>query len=195
LTVGGKTYQADYAGTTNAERTRIGATAFHHSQLGLSAKTVAGQDTGFIRDPEGTLNSVTTGGQSYYYLTDAIGSVVAVADEAGNKVNSYSYSPRGVTRSSTTEQVPQPYRFAGSYQDLRSEDSLSNARKRGRGLRIATSGAALTGVGAGASALNAWDGGASLGQVRLVLPLAISLVATLVFVIGMTAILRDRPNS
>ncbi|MGW7399425.1 RHS repeat-associated core domain-containing protein, partial [Streptomyces cyaneofuscatus] len=32
-------------------------------------------------------------------------------------VNTYSYSPRGVQRATTTEQVPQPYRFAGGYQD------------------------------------------------------------------------------
>jgi RHS repeat-associated protein len=72
---------------------------------------------GFNREPGGTLNSMTTGGKSYYYLTDALGSVVALTDDTGAKVNSYSYSPRGVTRAATTEQVPQPYRFAGGYQD------------------------------------------------------------------------------
>lgn len=60
---------------------------------------------------------MTTGGKSYYYLTDALGSVVALADETGIKVNTYAYSPRGVQRSTTTDQVPQPYRFAGGYQD------------------------------------------------------------------------------
>ncbi len=57
------------------------------------------------------------GGASYYYLTDALGSVVGLADETGAKVNSYGYSPRGVARAANTEQVPQPYRFAGGYQD------------------------------------------------------------------------------
>ncbi|MFF2222033.1 RHS repeat-associated core domain-containing protein [Streptomyces globisporus] len=42
---------------------------------------------------------------------------MALADEAGAKVNTYAYSPRGVQRAATTEQVPQPYRFAGGYQD------------------------------------------------------------------------------
>lgn len=72
---------------------------------------------GFNREPGGTLNSMTTGGNSYYYLTDAIGSVIALADEAGTKVNTYSYSPRGVQRAGTSAQVPQPYRFAGGFQD------------------------------------------------------------------------------
>ncbi|WP_457745337.1 RHS repeat-associated core domain-containing protein [Streptomyces rubiginosohelvolus] len=60
---------------------------------------------------------MTRGGKNHYYLTDALGSVVALADEAGTKVNTYAYSPRGVQRAATTEQVPQPYRFAGGYQD------------------------------------------------------------------------------
>ncbi|MFD6802621.1 RHS repeat-associated core domain-containing protein, partial [Streptomyces cyaneofuscatus] len=62
-------------------------------------------------------NSMTRGGKNHYYLTDALGSVVALTDEAGTKVNTYAYSPRGVQRATTTEQVPQPYRFAGGYQD------------------------------------------------------------------------------
>uniref|UniRef100_UPI000515AFEF RHS repeat-associated core domain-containing protein n=1 Tax=Streptomyces purpeochromogenes TaxID=1464077 RepID=UPI000515AFEF len=37
------------------------------------------------------------------------------ADETGTKVNTYAYSPRGVQRAGTTEQVHQPYRFAGGY--------------------------------------------------------------------------------
>ena len=117
VTVGGTSYDAQYAGTTNTERTRLGTTLFHHGPLGMSAQTTAGVDTGFVREPAGTLNSMTVGGKSYYYLTDALGSVVALTDASGNKVNKYSYSPRGVTRNTTHEQVPQPYRFAGAYQD------------------------------------------------------------------------------
>ncbi|WP_343234023.1 RHS repeat-associated core domain-containing protein [Streptomyces sp. SID8364] len=43
--------------------------------------------------------------------------MVAPTDEAGTKVNTYAYSPRGVQRATTTETAPQPYRFAGGYQD------------------------------------------------------------------------------
>ncbi|MEE1797122.1 RHS repeat protein, partial [Streptomyces sp. JV176] len=85
--------------------------------LGLSATSTGGTDTGFNREPGGTLNSMTTGGKSYYYLTDALGSVAALADESGAKVNAYYYSPRGVARAATTESVPQPYQFAGGYHD------------------------------------------------------------------------------
>ncbi|WP_311318360.1 RHS repeat-associated core domain-containing protein [Streptomyces sp. 840.1] len=40
-----------------------------------------------------------------------------MADEAGTKVNSYGFSPRGVPRSTTSETVTQPYRLADGYQD------------------------------------------------------------------------------
>ncbi|MCK8681401.1 RHS repeat-associated core domain-containing protein [Streptomyces lichenis] len=118
ITVDSKTYAGQYASTDQSERIKLGDTFFHHGPLGLSAKTTAGVDMGFNREPGGTLNSMTTGGKSYYYLTDALGSVVALADGDGNKVNSYTYSPRGVRLlARSSEPVAQPYRFAGGYQD------------------------------------------------------------------------------
>ncbi|NYV73291.1 hypothetical protein HW445_02925 [Streptomyces sp. UH6] len=117
LTVDGTTCSGQYGSTDRSERIRLGDTFFRNGPPGLSAKTTGGVDMSFNREPGGTLNSMPTGGKSYYYLTDAIGSVVALADDTGAKVNTYSYSPRGVTRAATTEQVPQPYRFAGGYRD------------------------------------------------------------------------------
>ncbi|WP_373314646.1 RHS repeat-associated core domain-containing protein [Streptomyces longispororuber] len=117
ITVGGTTHEGQYGSTDQSERIRLGDTFFHNGPLGLSAKSTGGVDMGFNREPGGTLNSMTTGGKSYYYLTDALGSVIALTDESGVKVNTYSYSPRGVARAATSEMVPQPYRFAGGYQD------------------------------------------------------------------------------
>ncbi|WLQ45218.1 RHS repeat-associated core domain-containing protein [Streptomyces laculatispora] len=117
VTVAGKTYAGQYGSTDQSERIKLGDTFFHNGPIGLAGTSTAGIDTGFNREPEGTLNSMTRGGKNYYYLTDALGSVVAVADETGTKVNSYGYSPRGVPRSTTSETVAQPYRFAGGYQD------------------------------------------------------------------------------
>ncbi|WP_308294458.1 RHS repeat-associated core domain-containing protein [Streptomyces sp. RKAG290] len=93
------------------------AGAFRNGPLGLTAQTTAGQDTGFIGDPKGTLDSMTSGGKSYYYLADAHGSVIASVNEAGTKANTYDYNPRGETRATTKETAPQPYRYAGACQD------------------------------------------------------------------------------
>ncbi|MFF9395297.1 RHS repeat-associated core domain-containing protein [Streptomyces griseoluteus] len=118
ITVNGKTYAGQYGSTDQSERIRLGDTYFHNGPLGLSAKSTAGVDMGFNREPGGTLNSMTTGGKSYYYLTDAIGSVIGLVDVDGNKVDTYTYSPRGVRLlAQSTEPVAQPYRFAGNYQD------------------------------------------------------------------------------
>ncbi|MGW0412240.1 RHS repeat-associated core domain-containing protein [Streptomyces collinus] len=118
ITVNNKTYDGQYGSTDQSERIRLGDTYFHNGPLGLSAKTTAGVDMGFNREPGGTLNSMTTGGKAYYYLTDAIGSVIGLVDVDGNKVDTYTYSPRGVRLlAQSTEPVAQPYRFAGNYQD------------------------------------------------------------------------------
>ena len=116
-TVGGHKYDAEYASTDNSERVKVGDTFFHQGPIGLAATSTAGEDTGFVREAPGTLNSMTRAGKSYYYLTDALGSTVAMVDETGKKTASYYYSPRGVTVPTETKGAEQPYRFAGTYQD------------------------------------------------------------------------------
>lgn len=121
ITQGGQEFKGRYASTDQSERTQFGDTTFHHGPVGLSSKTTGGVDMDFTHEPNGNLNSFRTEGASrsestYYYLTDAIGTTRAVVDDQGAKVNTYDYSPRGVTRT-MSEKVPQPFRFAGSYQD------------------------------------------------------------------------------
>ncbi|KAF3463258.1 RHS repeat-associated core domain-containing protein [Streptomyces sp. Tu 3180] len=117
ITAGGKSYDLVHAGTDNAERTKLGSTWFHHTALGLASTTTNGVDTGFIREPAGTLNSMTTGGKSYYYLTDATGNILGLADSTGKRTHIYAYGPTGLPRTSPTEAVAQPYRYAGAYAD------------------------------------------------------------------------------
>ncbi|MBD0740126.1 hypothetical protein [Streptomyces sp. CBMA29] len=57
-----------------------------------------------------------TGGKSYYYLTDADDSVLGLVNNTGSRVYTYAYTPAGVA-DTTTETVPQPYRFQGTYLD------------------------------------------------------------------------------
>lgn len=121
ITQGGQEFKGRYASTDQSERTQFGDTTFHQGPVGLSSKTTGGVDMDFTREPNGNLNSFRTESASrsestYYYLTDAIGTTRAVVDDQGAKVNTYDYSPRGVTRT-MSEKVPQPFRFAGSYQD------------------------------------------------------------------------------
>ncbi|RRR84331.1 RHS repeat protein [Streptomyces sp. RP5T] len=117
ITVAGTAYDLVHAGTDNYERTKLGSTWFHHTALGLASTTTNGVDTGFIREPAGTLNSMTTGGKSYYYLTDATGNVLGLVDDAGKRTHTYAYGPTGLPRGTTTEAVPQPFRYSGSYLD------------------------------------------------------------------------------
>ncbi|MFH9713083.1 RHS repeat-associated core domain-containing protein [Streptomyces luteogriseus] len=117
ITTGGKSYDLVHAGTDNSERTKLGSTWFHHTALGLASTTTNGVDTGFIREPAGTLNSMTTGGKSYYYLTDATGNVLGLVDDAGKRTHTYAYDPTGLPRGTTTEAAPQPHRYTGAYLD------------------------------------------------------------------------------
>ncbi|MFE1029707.1 RHS repeat-associated core domain-containing protein [Streptomyces sp. NPDC058818] len=60
---------------------------------------------------------MTTGGKSYYYLTDATGNVLGLADDTGKRTHTYAYGPTGLPRTTPAEAVPQPYRYAGAYAD------------------------------------------------------------------------------
>ncbi len=44
---------------------KVGDAFFHNGALGLSTASTAGVDTGFNREPGGTLNSMTRGGKNH----------------------------------------------------------------------------------------------------------------------------------
>ncbi|MFF9428903.1 RHS repeat-associated core domain-containing protein [Streptomyces sp. NPDC014746] len=117
ITTSGSTLPVTHAGTSNAERTKLGGTAFHHTALGVTGTTTGGTDTGFIREPAGTLNSVRNDGKSSYYLTDATGNVLGLVDEAGKRTHTYAYTAYGTDYSDPVETFAQPYRYAGAYFD------------------------------------------------------------------------------
>jgi YD repeat-containing protein len=56
----------------------------------------------------------TPGSGEPYFLTDGLGSVVAVTNASGSVTNSYSYDPYGVTTESTfSGAVANPWRYTG----------------------------------------------------------------------------------
>ena len=72
--------------------------------------------TAYTRAANGDLLGFRRNNARYYTLYDGLGSVAAVTDANGAVVNRYSYDPYGNTLS-TSEQVTQPYRYAGAYLD------------------------------------------------------------------------------
>lgn len=105
ITRGSTTSTATYTGTTNAERLNFGATDFHYGSEGLTATVTNGVETGFVREPSGSLTAMSTGEAHHYYLTDAQGSVIAMTDKNGNKVNTYAYD-RTATPAPPPKQSP-----------------------------------------------------------------------------------------
>ncbi|MET9483304.1 RHS repeat-associated core domain-containing protein [Streptomyces sp. NPDC006638] len=97
-----------HAGTDNSERTKQGSTWFHATALGLTGTTTADTDTGFIREPAARLNSMRTGGKSYYYLTDATGNFQGLADDAGTRTHTYAYGPPASPVPSHPKRSPSP---------------------------------------------------------------------------------------
>lgn len=109
------------------ERTKKNAQLFMDSVLGVSAEKLGADYRGFVRDNSGALvglrnpegNPVAK--KRYYYLRDALGSVVAVTNDAGAVVRRHVYGdPYGEDVSDDTivgGAPSNPYRFAGEYFD------------------------------------------------------------------------------
>jgi len=102
----------DYLGPDQTERTVNGVDSYQYNALGLGERTHSGSANYYTRDPKGTLVSDRTGGSTYNYVFDGLGSVVALTDTNGNVVNSYSYDPQGNVIGTPTENVDNPWRFA-----------------------------------------------------------------------------------
>jgi RHS repeat-associated protein len=116
VTANGTAVPFAYTGLSQNERTSRGGTSFTTSPTGLATETTDGATISFIRDPNGTLIALRSGGSSFYYLFDGLGSVVGLVNSSGVKVNSYSYDPYGISRAKS-EQVANPFEYTGGYLD------------------------------------------------------------------------------
>lgn len=87
--------------------------------LGYETMTApAGQPetTYYTRMPSGQPLAMRTPTETYYYISDSIGSVVAMVDPQGSLSGQYRYDPYG-NAILATEQAQNPNRFAGLYYD------------------------------------------------------------------------------
>ncbi|MBI4339315.1 MAG: RHS repeat-associated core domain-containing protein [Chloroflexi bacterium] len=107
-----------YRGNGQTERTDKGNTTYLYDRTFIPP--VVENDgttiTTYITAPSGSLLGFKRGTSYYWYLKDAIGSVVGVMDNSGTVVNTYSYDPFGNILTSS-ETVTQPFKFAGAYYD------------------------------------------------------------------------------
>jgi RHS repeat-associated protein len=121
---GGSAISFGYAGAGQTERTSNGGTAQHNTLLGLSRQGT----TSWTRDPNGTLISQrASGGVNHYYLSDALGSVVGLADSTGALTRSYKYDPYGIVRS-TTGATTNPFQYVGQYHESQGDLYKTGAR-------------------------------------------------------------------
>ena len=119
-----------YAGVRNDERITAGSTSFLNGSLGVTQQTKSGGTTSFIRDPDGTLISMRdSAGASYYYTTDALGSVILLTDSNQAKAATYGYDSWGQATSTTGAQAAtNPWTYAGGYNDTTSNRIKFGAR-------------------------------------------------------------------
>lgn len=118
ITHGGTTLSSlAYSGGDQTNRTTAGSTTFGNGPSGTQIATTSGSSTYYLRDSLGDLIGEKIGNNHYYYLTDGLGSIVAVISGDGLTVSDhYGYDPYGnSTYSSGT--VANPWGFAGGYQD------------------------------------------------------------------------------
>ena len=121
---GGSPISFGYAGAGQTERTSNGGTAQHNTLLGLSRQGT----TSWTRDPGGALISQrASGGVNHYYLSDALGSVVGLADSSGALTRSYKYDPYGIVRS-TTGSTPNPFQYVAQYHEAQGDLYKMGAR-------------------------------------------------------------------
>ena len=75
--------------------------------------------TEFVRDPKGTLMAMQTGGSSYYYAEDALGSVISLSTSSNTLAAAYTYDPWGNLTSTppTGAAANNPFTYVAGYAD------------------------------------------------------------------------------
>lgn len=133
VTTNGVTVSYGYNGFGKRIRKTVAGTDTHYLYLDdnlLMEITGNGIQARYTYYPGSSLpHSVVRGGSTYYYGTDAQGSVLSMFNAAGAVVNSYSYLPFGEAQSvSENPGVPNRIRYAGRELDTETGLYYNNAR-------------------------------------------------------------------
>ena len=81
--------------------------SYVNTSLGLTTETVAAGTRSILRSPtQAALGTTLENGQQYFFITDALGSVVGLIDSSGAWAGGYSYSPYGTLRSNPATGSP-----------------------------------------------------------------------------------------
>src|SRR5450759_3963331 len=117
ITTAGTPIAMAYADIGQGERTSAGANSYLNGLLGMTRQT-GGSTLAFTRTPGGSLVSMRSGTSHFYYIFDALGSVIALTDGSGSIAASYTYDPYGNTVTASGAQASvNPFRFASGYFD------------------------------------------------------------------------------
>jgi len=118
ITYGGTTLSSlTYADAAQTQRTVAGSTEYANTPLGVQVSTISGTSTYYIRDAKGNLLGERIGSNHWYYLTDGLGSIVAVISGDGLTIGDrYGYDPYGNTTTHTGT-TANPWGYAGGYTD------------------------------------------------------------------------------
>jgi RHS repeat-associated protein len=113
---GGSAMTMKYSGTGQTNRVQGGPTSYQYDLGGIGSLTNSGASSYFVKLPNGFPLSEKTATGTYYYLHDALGSVLGLTDAVGSIVNRYDYDPYGNTVTAT-EGVTNPFRWIGGVWD------------------------------------------------------------------------------
>ncbi|MGA8015886.1 MAG: RHS repeat-associated core domain-containing protein [Candidatus Dormiibacterota bacterium] len=118
ITYGGTTLSGlAYTDQGQGNRISAGSITFDNSAVGTTISTTSGTSSHYLYDNQGNVLGERFGSTHYYFLTDALGSVIAVISGSGQTVSDrYGYDPYGNT-TYTTGSVANPFGYAGGYTD------------------------------------------------------------------------------
>jgi RHS repeat-associated protein len=111
---------ASYTGVGQTERVTAHQLTFTTALTGVTAARQGLLTTRWVRDPAGNVISQRgADGSRAYYLTDGLGSTVALVDANGQVRTRYVYSPYGETEQTCHGAgcIDNPWRYTGEYQD------------------------------------------------------------------------------